>query len=87
MIDIYVFSQLSAIKNWACLTIGLLKREYSKKENERQEKQLAYLVEREGFLDNHLNGFIQDPDMRSAKDTASIIESEMLRGFKVKRDL
>ena len=85
--DIYFSSQRAAINNWACLTIGLLKREYSKKENERQEKQLAYLLERESFLDHHLDGFIQDPDMRTTKDTALIINSEMLRSFMVNRDL
>ena len=42
-----------------------------------------YLNEREEFLDQQLNGFVQDPVLREVPDAASTLSSNFLKNMKV----
>eukprot|EP00112_Aurelia_sp_Birch-Aquarium-sp1_P006524 Seg1719.8 transcript_id=Seg1719.8/GoldUCD/mRNA.D3Y31 product="hypothetical protein" protein_id=Seg1719.8/GoldUCD/D3Y31 len=77
----------AALNNWACLTIGLLNKKIKKEEWERKVNQLVYLREREKFLDNQLDGFVQDPDFRSAEDAAKKLTGEILKNLKEDQDV
>ena len=79
----FVLFQSAALNHWASLTIGLLNREYTKDEKERKMRQLMYLNEREQFLDQQLNGFVQDPVLREVPDAASTLSSNFLKNMKV----
>ena len=81
--NVSISFQSAALNNWACLTIGLLNKSIKKEEWERKVNQLVYLREREKFLDNQLDGFVQDPDFRSTEDAAKRLTGEMLKILKV----